>query len=508
MGNKNNLPTPEILREKGEGKRGRPRKPPPWVVYDVEEGPPFSWGAATKSAAVRKAVEKPTERMMGVPTGDDVYSQNSRATAMGRAKYTPDFDLNEVARAARAAPTAVQVAEDLRVNLALRHKVGLENMAEGLQPAGEYDKMVAPLLDQVLENPKEVKKNLGYAMVQGAATGDMGKMYSEIRETLLKMHGALTEPPKEEKEKVKEEAKEEEVLAPASDFAKQEARIRIVANMLDEMKWMSEKAVDMLNAPHLGKGKFENGDFKLKEEATFPEALSVATYLTKMLEDPPPAESAPKREDLEFNEDNVGWGPMEIETPSLNASARVSKSKKIKLYRDEGVNIHSIHRIFTDGRPFVKKKRVLGGSVCIDCSGSMGFQPEDVYTIVENAPGAVVAGYSGDATHGILRVFAKNGKICSKELIAAPCGGGNTVDGMALRWLAKQDEPRYWVSDGGVTGLNDSSSEALAADVAGLLQKFRIKQLYRTDDVRDVFKAMGARQKKFKGPKLRRKVSL
>lgn len=501
LGNKN-LPTPEILpRPK---KRGRPTKPLPWVVYDETEEKPFSWGAAKKSPAIRKAVEKPSERVMAVPTGDDVYSQNSRATAMGRARYTPDFDMQELSAKNKASAIAIGVAEDLRVNLTLRHKVGLENLAEGLQPAGEYAQMGPPLLEQVLDNPKGVKKNLGYAMVQGAATGDMEKMYQELRTWATTEFEAL--------EKAKEEAQEKgtETKKGLKEAALSEARLRILAAMMDEVKAIGETAVSILKGseakPHVAPGTWENGDWKLKEEPTFQEAMDVARYLTMMLDEPPPGRS-PDPERLEFEEKNVGWGPMEIETPTLSANARVSKSKKIKLYRDEGVLVHSLHRLFTDGRPFVRKKRVLGGSVCIDCSGSMGFQPEDVYTIVENAPGAIVAGYSGDDTHGILRVFAKNGKLCQKSLIEAPCGGGNTVDGMALRWLAQQDEPRYWVSDGGVTGVGDCSHAALAQDVRMLLQKYRITQLYRTEDVRDVFKKMGDpknRKKKFVGPKLRK----
>jgi hypothetical protein len=44
------------------------------------------------------------------------------------------------------------------------------------------------------------------------------------------------------------------------------------------------------------------------------------------------------------------------------------------------------------------------------------------------------------------------------KYVCSPSGGANVVDFPALQWLAKQSKPRFWVSDGQVTGIGDRSS--------------------------------------------------
>ena len=83
--------------------------------------------------------------------------------------------------------------------------------------------------------------------------------------------------------------------------------------------------------------------------------------------------------------------------------------------------------------------------------------------MVEAAPAATVAIYSGHDTTGVLRILVKHGRIVKPDLIDSPSGHGNIIDGPALDWLAKQVEPRVWISDGVVTGVNGSQHPELVA---------------------------------------------
>ena len=66
--------------------------------------------------------------------------------------------------------------------------------------------------------------------------------------------------------------------------------------------------------------------------------------------------------------------------------------------------------------------------------------------------------------------------MIAPDLVVPPCGGGNIVDGPALDWLATQAEPRIWISDGAVTGIDDVdhavlSAEALRAQMTGRVRR-------------------------------------
>jgi len=61
--------------------------------------------------------------------------------------------------------------------------------------------------------------------------------------------------------------------------------------------------------------------------------------------------------------------------------------------------------------------------------------------------------------------------------VVPPCGGGNIVDGPALEWLAAQAEPRIWISDGVVTGVNDVDYAALSAEALRVQMTGRIGRL-------------------------------
>jgi hypothetical protein len=95
----------------------------------------------------------------------------------------------------------------------------------------------------------------------------------------------------------------------------------------------------------------------------------------------------------------------------------------------------------------------------IDCSGSMGLDKDDIKEIVELLPASNIAGYVGynrkkDDYDGEIRVIAKDGRMSNHALDKLDEWGANSVDLEGLRWLATQPEPRIWVSDQQVIGVN------------------------------------------------------
>lgn len=169
-----------------------------------------------------------------------------------------------------------------------------------------------------------------------------------------------------------------------------------------------------------------------------------------------------------------GWMPMVIEEVPLvrGIPGRLVQSWAAS---DEGTFMKSAHRWMTDQKIFAVKRRYPGGTVLIDCSGSMSLSQEQVYEWMMQVPGVQVACYASgdDGYSGVLRIIARNGKVCEKKMVGAP-GGLNGVDGPALAWLGRQAAPRVWVSDGWVNGAGGNTSDALYFDRDMLVSRGRV----------------------------------
>lgn len=151
----------------------------------------------------------------------------------------------------------------------------------------------------------------------------------------------------------------------------------------------------------------------------------------------------------------VPWGVMSIDEPDrpLPACPRKAGFRA----EDTGSYLRGPHRLLSDGRVFAIKRRHKGGSVLVDFSGSMNLKETELERVLANAPTTVIAVYSADRDKGVLRVLARDGRRVTGDLVKRPAGSCNVIDGPALDWLARQDEPRFWMSDGLVTGVGDVS---------------------------------------------------
>jgi hypothetical protein len=89
--------------------------------------------------------------------------------------------------------------------------------------------------------------------------------------------------------------------------------------------------------------------------------------------------------------------------------ARVTRLRSVRRASDQGAVLRRLDRLLTDGKVFATKRRIPGGTVLIDASGSMGWTREGILDVVAAAPAATVAIYSGDEDKGILRVLIRQG---------------------------------------------------------------------------------------------------
>lgn len=176
------------------------------------------------------------------------------------------------------------------------------------------------------------------------------------------------------------------------------------------------------------------------------------------------------------------WGELETLPPLPLSTAHKPKAQpqRKRLAQLQGNRLGSLRRLLTDGRAFRRdvRKPQKGGTVLIDASGSMDLSAEDIRAILDRAPAATVAMYSGlSSGTGSVSIIAKAGRMATDREIArrrGQVGGGNIVDGPALRWLSKQAEPRTWICDGIVTGKGDSRRLNLTLEANQLAKAGRI----------------------------------
>jgi hypothetical protein len=147
------------------------------------------------------------------------------------------------------------------------------------------------------------------------------------------------------------------------------------------------------------------------------------------------------------------WGWMTLHTPLLSATR--SLRSRGRGQRPGGVRAFRYpHRAWlpvSDGRAFGQRLPTAS----------------DLRRILSHFAGMTVGIYASDPDSlrsGGSVISAKNGKTLSDPRFQGLFGSGNVVDGPALRWLLRQWPPRFWVSDGCVTGMDDKVAANLSAE--------------------------------------------
>ncbi len=113
----------------------------------------------------------------------------------------------------------------------------------------------------------------------------------------------------------------------------------------------------------------------------------------------------------------------------------------------------------------VFRTRRGGGTILIDCSGSMSWDWDELKKAIKRFPTLCIAVYSGRDSSGRLCIIGKDGRWADFD--PSHMSGGNEVDLEALTWLSSQKGPRVWLSDGcicggrvGALGLDAAAREA------------------------------------------------
>ena len=143
-------------------------------------------------------------------------------------------------------------------------------------------------------------------------------------------------------------------------------------------------------------------------------------------------------------------------------------------------------------RIFDRTIKGIGGVMVLDCSGSMDLTKKQIREILEAAPGMTVLGYTdrGTGTPNAW-VLANRGRMVEELPFT---GSGNGVDLPALEWgvahKQRSNSPVMWVSDGGVCGEGQGSSNALAMACIQYCVRNRIIVVPHLDEAIDMLKKM------------------
>lgn len=207
----------------------------------------------------------------------------------------------------------------------------------------------------------------------------------------------------------------------------------------------------------------------------------IAKYLDKLLQQK--SGDASERHIPEHEIAQVGWGDVTWEECPMYVPAKFRTMLDHRRKLDTGVVPKHIGRLLSDQRLFDIKRKRPGGTVLIDTSGSMGLSSDDIDKLVMAAPGCTVAVYGGQGhKDGRMRLLADKGFVATREWRIAAGAGANLIDGKALMWLAKKNEPRFWVSDGMVTGTGESTNATLKAECTYICKRYHIKRVPHVEE--------------------------
>jgi hypothetical protein len=453
--NKQYFPLPEALQPNGGSNDG--------VQWDIQDSPAGMGGADV------------VHHRMSVPLGDDEVSASIRRHEMGHAQWTPHKSPSALAAEHGISVDALQHAEDMRVNAGLAHAVGTPMSGTITKEEAEY---MCKAIERIGEkDPKRAFRLAAYDCVSHFNTGAWDTMKKALKDTRWDKAPRIAEALWNK-------------MANGRDFHHKvlpfEATVE-AAKYMDRVLGMMDDYFDNEGnddeeeqqkefVPPKPTGETKEERDKREAEARKRELERQRQRdedMRKFLDQLPQKSAAP----------DPKWGAMTFEQPPRKRARKSKKVMKKNRSMEYGVNPKYVHRACSDGRIFGYKKKQPGGAVLIDGSGSMHITPEEVRKLVEIAPQAQVAIYSGYDNTGVLRLLAKDGTMVEDELIRSPAGGNNCVDGPALEWLAKQKQPLVWVGDGHVTGdARTGMNPELAVQCQAFIRKKRIKQLPSTVD--------------------------
>ena len=397
-------------------------------------------------------------QQMTLPPEDHTSARFVRLHELAHAKWTPrNVPPHAAAKKAKATVTDVQTAEDLRIQ-SLLHVHGLlprdlrHRTTEDLQHFA--DAVAAHITSGQAHSALEV---LTWARVSSGVAVHRKKGQVKPRHRLAHLPELADEL--------------EQIEAHARARMNNAAHAATLENATSLARKIAAEAVETaLPKRYSAKLPFQ--------KVTIP----LARKLRELLDAAKPTFQQPNPCPPPYRTQGISeWGELQTLPPLPLSTTHRPKAQpqRKRLAQLQGARLGSIRRLLTDGRAFRRdvRKPQKGGTVLIDASGSMDLSADEIRAILDRAPAATVAMYSGHATTGAVSVIAKSDRMATDREIdrrRGQVGLGNIVDGPALRWLSKQAEPRTWICDGAVTGVGESRTVRLTLEANHLAKAGRI----------------------------------
>lgn len=150
------------------------------------------------------------------------------------------------------------------------------------------------------------------------------------------------------------------------------------------------------------------------------------------------------------------YGHYEIHDHTRGSRRPSTQMRRRMVPMDSGSLLKYPHRWMLDKAVF-GRRHVSEGSLLIDLSGSMRWTNDDMMLTLAKMPNITIGSYSGVDTPdaniiGRICIHARNGRFNKFTGLEPENNKGNDIDLEALLWLERQPEPRFWLSDGEVTG--------------------------------------------------------
>jgi len=178
-----------------------------------------------------------------------------------------------------------------------------------------------------------------------------------------------------------------------------------------------------------------------------------------------------------------GWYPVIPNKPHREI-AHLGRLGRRRIATNTGRNPNRIHNYYTDPhrKIFTRKTRGTNALVVVDCSGSMQLTETDLDHILRASSGATVIAYSAnDFTTPNTHLIAHNSRRV-RELPTFSGGNGNDAPALlyAITHYRKHKAPVIWITDGGVTGLGDTTHDDLRQQCRRLCTKYGVTLAHNT----------------------------
>lgn len=440
----------------------------------VDERVGGGWVATPAPLSRHAAYTDFAQHIMAVPAGDDRAARGVRFHELAHARYSPTIVPGRLVEQLGLPLQTVRIAEELRINLVMAQSL------DGLMTTDEYSAMQADVRAMADGTEKGAADNAAERDDFRQAVYLLYSTYGLDSFSTVKRRLRLKP---EWKDAVENIAKHLKKKYPKG-YYRQDSRVTSTAPA--QFSWRERFAIESVILPY----GFVNTTIPIATEIEqIIEAGGVGAERVRKSGKPTSDEPDEPNNERPVRMSSSQWESLRFGMTSLTetTSSFVGRRKRPSV---TGKFPSRPDRLLTDPerRIFRDTVRGHGGIVVFDCSGSMGVNYDVVRETVKQFAGATILAYSHNGPNSANAwVLARGGRMISRdEMHTLRLNRGNGVDGLALRWAVRERRsPKdfiVWVSDCGVTGVNDTYSHDLLLDCADLCRRYNITQV---DNCRD-----------------------